>query len=416
MRNLSVIAAALLCLVLTASPAFAGALTGESTSYLRYRETMDGSHQLPLYEYLDFKIDGLNSSGASFHFGGWGRIDFEDKTLDKQFEGDIRYAYLSCMRYTANTTFKLGRIPVFEGIANEIIDGLFARTDLKAGFGYSVFIGRPVETDFFKDNGDKIFGTRLQHEVRGIYRLGVSYLREWGNEDSREEEAIDLWLRPLDKASLTGRSSFNTQSSGWMEHDYRLNLGPFSNLTMNFSTSRINYKDYFKASTSSAFKFEPDIINPDEKAVIFGAGIGYSMSQNIVFSGDYKLYNYHIAGNADYYGGRISCQLFKTSRVGFGYHRMSGPADRLRYSEFKGFVSDKRGPADVTIDVFVVNYDKAVNDVRTATSVSAGAGYELSPAVRFGADFEYSHDPFFDHDWRGSLKLVYNFGNGEPKR
>jgi len=401
---------AVLFLALSPVIASAATLSGESKTYLLGREGFDDSTIVPLYEYLDFKLEDIGSYDVSFHFGGWLSQDLGDKSFNKRFDYDLQYAYLSFRRDTANTIANLGRLMVFEGVAAEIVDGIYAKTNLQHGFAVSAYAGSPVETDYFKGNGDFIYGARLSHGVKNLYEIGFSYLRENGDDSfDREEEGVDLWLRPVSGVQLVGTSSYSSEKSGWLEHSYNLALGPFSGFTITPMVSWINYETFFSAATSSAFKFEPDIIDRDEEALIIGADAQYTLNKKLIVAADYKNFGYDIAGSANYYGGKLTYQVFDTSSVGLGFHRMDGDNDRLKYNEYRAYVHDRAGKFDVVLDGFYVTYDEEINERDYAYSVSGAVGYDFSKELRLEADAVYSRNPYYDEDIRGFFKLIYRF-------
>jgi hypothetical protein len=401
---------AVLFLALSPVIASAATLSGESRTYLLDREAFDSSRLIPAYEYLDFKLDGIGPYDVSFHFGGWLSQDLADKSFDKRFDYDLQYAYLSFRRDTSNTIVNLGRLMIFEGVAAEHVDGIYAKTDLQRGFAVSAYAGSPVETDYFDGNGDFIYGARLSHGIRNLYEVGFSYLKENGDDSfEREEEGIDLWYRPVNKVQLVGKSSYSSEQSGWLEHSYNLALGPFSGFTITPMVSWINYETFFSASTSAAFKFEPDIIDPHERALIIGADGQYTLNNKLIVAADYKNFNYDIAGSANYYGGKLTYNVFESSSVGLGFHRMDGDNERLKYNEYRAYVHDRAGKFDVFADAFFVTYDEEINGVETAYSVSGGAGYDVSKQLRLEADGVYSKNPYYDKDIRAFFKLIYKF-------
>lgn len=398
------------CLVLSPVIASAVTLSGESKTYLLDREAFDSSRIIPVYEYLDFNLDGIGRYDVSFHFGGWLSQDLADKSFDKRFDGDLQYAYLSFRRDTANTIVNLGRLMVFEGVAAEHVDGIYAKTELQRGFAVSGYAGSPVETDYLDGNGDFIYGARLSHGIRYLYEIGFSYLRENGDASfDREEEGVDLWYRPVNKVQLVGKSSYSSEKSGWLEHSYNLALGPFSGFTITPTVSWINYETFFAAATSGAFRFEPDIIDRDERALIIGADGQYTMNSKLIVAADYKNFGYDVAGSANYYGGKLTYKVFELSSVGLGFHRMDGDNERLKYNEYRAYVHERAGKFDVVLDSFFVTYDKEINRRKTATSVSGVVGYDMSKQLRLEADAVYSKNPYYDKDIRAFFKLIYKF-------
>ena len=202
-----------LLLLIAPMPALALEVNGTSRSYLMSREQADGTKLLPGYEYLNLSVTDLGYETLSAHVGGWAGYDFKEKTGDN----DLQYGYLSYKSKTANIIVNLGRIMVNEGVAAERVDGIYARTDLLYNFGISAFDGNPVETGNPVDataalstGSNSIYGTRLTHQMPGLYRVGVSFLKEEKNStDFRKEEGLDLWVHPVSKVDIAGHSNYN---------------------------------------------------------------------------------------------------------------------------------------------------------------------------------------------------------------
>lgn len=386
-------------------------VTGTSRTYLTSREQADGTKLLAGYEYLNFAIQDLGSDTLSAHFGGWAGYDFKEKTGDN----DLQYGYLSYRSKTANALVNVGRVMVFEGVAAARVDGIYARTDLQANFGISAFGGNPVETGnpvdgaALSSGNDSIYGGRLTHKMPGLYILGVSYLNEERNgTDYRKEEGIDLWLHPMNKVDLSGRSNYNAITREWMENTYNLVLGPFDKLRLNTEASWINYKDYFFGTTLSAFTFQPGILDSNEKVRILGENVAYGLTDKIGLSADYKTYSYDIAGNAKYYGGGLKYSE-PSQGAGLSIHRMDGDSDRMKYSEYRVYGFKKIDKVDMAVDLLDVKYSEPINGVSNAYSLSLALGYELTEHLKVGADLEYAKNPDFDRDTRAFVKAIYRF-------
>src|SRR3990172_3033576 len=126
-------------------------------------------------------------------------------------------------------------------------------------------------------------------------------------------------------------------------------------------------------------------------------------------SADYRNFSYDIAGNADYYGGLLIYNFLKNAGAGLGYHRMDGDSDRLKYHEYRAFVHGKMGKTDVTVDYFLVSYDREVDTVKHSSSASLACGHDFTDSFRIGADLEYSRNPLFHKELKAFLKLIYTF-------
>lgn len=407
-------------LLLAPTAVSAAEMAGTSNTYLQSRESMAGSKLLPLYEYLDFTVQDLGKESISVHFGGWMGYDLQDDSFgnDKKKGSDLQYGYVSYRAKERNAIVNLGRVMVFEGVAAERMDGVYARTDLMGGFGISVFGGAPVETGADLPGNSSIYGGRVSHQNAGLYTVGLSYLNEDKNSDIwRREGGIDLSVRPMNKVEITGGSKYNFQTVGWMEHSYYLMFGPFDKLRVNAEATRINYEDYFAATTSNVFKMTPGgPLDPKEKVNILGPEVFYAINNNWAVSADYKSYSYDIAGSASYYGVKATFRTPKNYSAGLSIHKMDGETNRLQYDEYRIYASKKIDKIDVAVDLLDVKYKEPVNDVASAYSATLAAGYELSQKLKLGADVEYSKNPDFDKDVRFLLKLNYRFDAELGKR
>ena len=145
-------------------------LSGDSNTYVQSREDADKQKILGTYEYLNFSVHDPGKE-VSFHFGGWLRYDLKTEEFGNKSNSDLQYGYLSYKSASNNAVVNLGRVMVFEGVAAERVDGMYARTDLAKGFGVSAFGGNPVETEIDLPGNNVIYGGRLSHQIPGLYRI-----------------------------------------------------------------------------------------------------------------------------------------------------------------------------------------------------------------------------------------------------
>ena len=406
---------ALLSLLALSSPLMAAdfSVSGESTTIVRMQTTTDDKDLYPAYEYLRMGMSGKLSDGATLglYMGAWGRVDLADKSTSSYTDSDLQYFYLSYKAAKNNSVVNLGRQFVTEGVAAEKIDGIYARSDFAGGFGASAFIGQPVMTDPTFEEPDLVYGGRISHSMPKLYTIGVSALKSEADHESkyREEEGIDLWVHPLQMVDLTGRSSYNSITDGWMEHAYTLTLTPLTNLKISSSLNQINYDDYYFHMTTSALNLNNGFIVPGEELLSVGFAASYTFLKDFTASADYKNYNYDIAGSADYYGGKLAYSSPDIITAGFGWHRMSGDNDRLRYNEYRLYALKKIGHFDLSADFIDINFDKKINDIKDSYTLTGSVGYEINRKLKIGADIDYSRNPEFDSEVKGLVKLTYLF-------
>lgn len=397
--------------------------SGSLDTVFRMRTNVDKNNIYPVYEYLNLDLTDTfkDGSSASFYLGAWGRADLADKSTDKYTDADLQYAYLSYRAAKNNTVVNLGRQFVTEGVASERLDGLYLRSDFVGGFGAAAYAGKSVITEPNFKGGDIVYGARVSKSDAQYYTIGLSALKSEREDNSRyrEEEGIDLWLRPLERLDLTGRSSYNSITGGWMEHAYALSVVPLEQLRISTDFSHVNYYDYFFNMTASSFSFNDRLIDPNEKLTTGGVAVSYLPTKNLTLIVDYKIYDYEIAQKAAYYGGKATYSLPQSFTVGIGAHRMDGKADQLCYTEYRAYMTKKIGRANVYVDLINIGYDNPINGVKNSYALTGAAGYQFNKSVMIGANMEYSKSPEFDNEVRGLLKITYAFdvklGEGESK-
>lgn len=401
------------CALLAGIPGGAAAvsISGQTDTIFRLGQSAVEKRDLyPLYEYLRLSVTNIDKNGnLSFHIGGWGRADLADKTTDRYTDTELQYGFLSYRPAQNNLVLNAGRQFVTEGVAAERLDGLYLRSDLAAGFGAALFVGSPVVTEPNFNGGDLVYGGRISHSYGNYYTIGLSALQtDYAGSRLREEEGVDLWLRPFAPVEVVGRSSYNSITSGWMEHAYTVSYTPLDRLRITADLAAINYEDYFYHVTTSALSLTNGILDPREKMLAVGGGVSYTLISALTLAADYRNYGYDIAGDADYFGGKATVTVAGFA-AGLSVHRMSGESDRLRYDEYRLFASKKLGKADLTVDFFDINYDRSINGIKNTFSLAGAATYEITDQFKIGADVDYSRNPDFDNEVRGLVKISYVF-------
>ena len=391
--------------------------SGELNTIFRMRPTIYEKNFYPVYEYLRLNMTNnlADGAGVSFFLGAWGRADLGDKSTSSSTDGDLQYAYLTYRAPKNNTTVTIGRQFISEGVAAERVDGLYLRSDFLYGFSASSFVGNAVVAEALPEpeyrGGTLIYGARLSQSNKKYYTVGLSALK--GNRDGdssyREEEGIDLWLRPFEQIDLTGRSTYNSITKGWMENSYALTYSPLTTLRFGADYANINFKDYLYNVTTSALSILNPIWKDNETQTAIGASVAYTGIKNLTVAGSYKFYSYDKSGDASYFGGKASYSFPDALVVGGGLYRMDGATDKLRYYEYRAFASKKIGPADLTIDAMNVNYDKSLNGVSNSYTITGTAGYEFNRKFKAGATVEYSKTPDFDREVQALVKATYTF-------
>ena len=93
---------------------------------------------VPATQFLGIDADKLGSEALSLHLYGWGRVDLDQRsTAEKSPDGDLSYGYLNYRFPLADGVVRAGRFFLYEGVAAEQLDGLYARADLAKSLGMS---------------------------------------------------------------------------------------------------------------------------------------------------------------------------------------------------------------------------------------------------------------------------------------
>jgi hypothetical protein len=432
-RGRLTVAALLLSFATLSTPLFAAdsIVTGQSTTILRFSDSINDRNLTPLYEYFNFAVRSKLEDGSdiSFNAGAWGRLDLGGKSRnnDSAPDNDLQYGYLSYRRAKSNSVINLGRQFVSEGVASERIDGLYVRQNFIEGVYGAAFIGHPTLTgkpvmtgspNFTAgssyDNPNLIYGMRVAHTEPKLYTIGLSGLKNdaSGTREYREEFGFDLWAHPFQQLDLTGRSTYNSITNGWMEHSYIASISPMDKLKLSASIQSINYSDYFHNVTTSAF--DTLKVQTGESLISTGIAATYPLQKDLNASVDIKHYSYDIAGGANYFGGKLT--YFNPDLVsgGISLHRMDGENSRLRYSELRIYALKKLGHYDFNAEIFNLRYDTPINDIRNSFYVSGSAGYEINERMKIGADLEFARTPDFVRELKALVKFTCAFDIRRP--
>lgn len=391
--------------------------SGDSTTIVRTTQSTDKNTLAPAYEYVHFSAPSLDKNDRfSFDIGGWGRTDLAYRTTNDYHNGDLQYGYFSYRAPKNNFMVNLGRQFITEGVASEKVDGLYLRSDLIAGLGAAAYVGSPVVSEPNSRGGDLIYGGRVTNSNSKYYTVGLSVLKvNRSNVQYREEEGVDVWVHPLAQVDLTGRSSYNSITGGWMEHDYKLSYNPWNKLGLTASYSDIKYKHYFYNMTTNAFSLfsssnPTGMLDPNEKVQTIGGSAVYAPVKTITLAADYTHNHYYdTPGDANFYGGKATFLPPGGFVTGVAIHRMEGPTDKLRYVVYRVFASKKIQRFDLTADFVDTHYDNSISGVTNSVTLIGAASYAITPGLKFCADIDYSKNPYYSDLVSGMFKLVYVF-------
>jgi len=397
-------------------PAQAADVQLHSETIVRFfeRDTAQGQEQkvLPVYEYLRLDLGQLEDKGLSFHAYGWGRYDLaRNDYFDDDAQGEVLYGYLQYSLAANNLSFRLGRQHVFEGVANESVDGVRVSADLTDYFSASVYGGQPVALEEVDGrSGDRIWGGRLGHHLGRLYAVGLSYKRV-DNDGEKQEEAlgVDSSLNVGTFATLHGTSVRNLETDQWQEHSYEARL-PVGRFILAPYFQRFDYEAYFDtgANSGSPFRFLAD---SSETVTILGGDVTWNVTGALELGARAKHFNYQERDeNAWYYAGLATWHLRSLGQVGGEVGRMDGDTDDTSYTQVRGFFYREMAPGFVSGDLVYVRYDEDIYGENRSLFASLSGGRRfLEKKLELSLSGDYSADPYFDRDLRGMLNLKYFF-------
>ena len=411
--------ALMLCGPLTAS---AAELSIKSDTLFRAfsRDTVteNDAAVLPIYEYLQVDMENSGAKGFSLHLYGWGRGDLADNNYyTDSTAGELLYGYAEYNHEQAHFNARLGRQYIFEGVANESLDGLRLSSDLGKYFSGSVYAGQQVALASENGrSGDSIYGGRLANRMAGIYDLGLSYKKIRNDSTDVEEMAgLDLAAYLPHNINLHGFSSYNLDSSAWAEHSYELSasIGPVS---IRPYFQRFQYEDYFGTAANSAnpFRF---LAASGEELTILGTDLTLPMGDAWRFVAKAKNYDYKVfSDSSQYFSGQATWSGSEHGQIGGEIGTMLGDTAQndyylLRLFTYWGQLSDSIPVDFISSDLIYVGYDQSIYGEDSSLFLSLGTGKKfMENALELKLSADYSKDPYFDADLRGMLTASYSFG------
>lgn len=412
-----------LALILIATQAVSGSLTVESETVIRSFERPVGTETdrqiLPIHEYLTLDVEQLGSKYLSLHAYGWGRFDSTDSGYyDDPFAGELIYGYLECADTFQRRSLRLGRQHIFEGVANETIDGLRLTSDLGNQLSLSVYGGLPVGLENTAGrNGDAIWGGRVALHVGSFSDIGVSY-KTIDNDGATVSSRLGVdsaFFLPMN-ISLYGNSVRNMETQGWAEHSYELRVDA-EDVGIRPYYEMFRYADYFDAGpvTAGPFIF---LAGTDEQLDALGVDVDWRRSESWTFGAKAKNYNYELRDSSIYVSASVSWSGEAATQAGGEVGYMQGDAADSNYVLIRFFCyldqPADRGWVDfVSGDVLCTLYDEDIYGQDYSYFLSLGSGKKfLNDDLEIKLSADYSGNPYFESDLRAMLTATYRFGVG----
>lgn len=418
-----------LSLLLLMFPALldAAELSIDSSTIIRIEQREmgpDKQNMIPVTQFLGLDVTKMADGNLSLHLYGWGRADLADNSYnDSMSSGDLTYGYLQYRPKSVDADIRAGRFFVREGIVNEHVDGMSARTSLPLGFGISAFGGATVHTEklFGEDSdgkGDYIYGGRFNYRYKGALELGVSGLYE-GNAPILKQYANgnhrlvggDIWLSPSRVMELMGHSSYNTETSGFAEHSYYLVLKPVTHLALNGEFNDHRERNFLYSWSM----FSGAALNPSDKSRSVGAGATYELAKGVEIVADYKHYEREM-GNADRYGGDLKLAFLDNRvRSGAGYHYLQAGQGfaitgnpSATYHELRAYLMHDGKSYFAAIDLLGFFFKDKIYGKDSMLEGVVSLGYRISPVLTISGDLSYGRNPQFENETKGLVRLTAN--------
>jgi len=433
--------------------AAAAEVSVDSTTILRAGVNTDNRSSLvmPGTQYLGVDLDKLGDGNLSAHIYGWGRYDLNNLSFNNhRADGNLTYGYLQYRIPTANTDFRLGRMFISGGVANEQIDGLSIRSDLPLGFDISAFGGATVHNMHLGGSnrdgkGNYSAGGRLGYSVGGIFNIGISGVYETNapnltnypnpNHDLYNHRLMgwDVWFQPVKYLEMVGHSTYNPDADQFAEHLYRANVRPFGDNKLVIAGQYSWQKDWANignwigfASPGSAY-----IGANDHKTQIITAEATYVINDNVTISADYKHFQRDSVGRtaisqsgyANRYGADLTLNYFdNTFKNGISYHYLDANSaafapigsNKASYHEIRVYTMRDTSTYFASLDLIgyffkIDSWTYQDNSVEAIGSL----GYHLNKNWALSGDISVGSDSTYKNEVRGLVKLTFNMNTAD---
>ncbi|MDP1830483.1 MAG: hypothetical protein Q8K67_00350 [Geothrix sp.] len=443
--------------VLTASALMPGAASAAEveaygTTLARYWNQsypdLSKNRYVPLTQFVGIDATGLGDTAWSLHLFGWGKSDLADQSSPGgKGEGDLTYGYLQYRAPKANAELKAGRFAVLGAAGQELVDGLSARADLRGGFTFAVFGGKPV---IYDPEGatqaaprDFIAGGRLAWRASRYGEIGVSFLQDGTSPDPAAQPVLedrsrkllggDLRISPHASFDVSGRVIYNqkkedpvlaaSQTSRLAGQDYAMSWKITRTIQLSGNYIERNFKDYY-AGTNLPALFR---LIETEKYKAHSGLLSFGIGGPFQYSADYRKARRE--GNGD--STRAGVEIRTASegmklKSGLAYHRVTAtdvPLTggtvafySLSHSETRLWLLHDGGRYYLSLDAVGYIFDDRNNPMlngepKTYLGV-ASLGFRPTKGLMVSGDVSYGMNPLYKKEVRGLLRLDFRFGAG----
>jgi len=262
-------------------------------------------------------------------------------------------------------------------------------------------------------DSDLIYGGRISNLLSGRYEIGASYkLIENAGASVEESLGFDLFAALSGSVRFNGYSTFNLVTEGWAEHSYELQFN-VSEVYFRPFYERFSYADYFidDQLNTNVFGFLRDT---NEILSIIGTDLNWRLLGPLDLGATLKYYDYDIRkDSAVYAAGRLKGTVAGTTEIGGELGYMDGNTPETKYLLTRAYFYWDRpfnflNEGFLSGDAIYVLYDEPVFGKDSSLFVSLGGGMNLyKDYLKLKLSGDYSDDPYFDSDIRGTLVILF---------
>lgn len=408
----------------------------------------------PATQYLGIDATKLGSENLSLHLFGWGRTDLKEPSAfdGTKSAGYLNYGYLQYRFGQANAEIKAGRFTVGQSTGFEQVDGVSVRTDLRGGFTFSAFGGKPVlykvvdprnQTDYDFQR-DVIYGTRLGWRLPKVGEIGVSYLVDGtkaakdltvpsATDYTRKQLGVDVRIAPAPVFDLRGRTVFDladhvaaapgVDRKKVAEHDYTATVKLGSQVTLSGNVAERNFFAYF-AGTNLPSLFRQ---NDNDLFKGWGTNLTWNASSSFQVLADYRHMHRETFGDTNRAGGEMRWMLNENALlIGVGAHWVNAvdtkfvdpasPSRSLSHKEARVWTMVTKGKFTLSADGIVQSYESGnpyLAGMKTLYEAVGSVGYRWTENLKVSGDLSYGSTPLAKGETRGLLRAEYRFGFGK---
>ncbi len=378
-----------------------------------------GGTTLPVYEYVNLDYGQPDLTGLGIHLYGWGRMALqgEDYYTDNP-DGELLYGYVSYRFAENNFQARLGRMEMVSHSAYEGFDGLHITAPLSPFLDVELLGGLPFsEEGEGEESGDLIYGGSLSLRGGSLYHLTAGYKSiVYDTIDDEQILNVNLGFQPFAPLYFSGRTTYNLATQEWAEHAYQL-TGMYGNLSIAPYYQRYQFADIFGDETGSSPPPFRVFANTDDVLDVMGGSIEWRADAGISTGITVEQYTHSendVAALASQL--RLGWQPFPHLQLGVDVGFVDGDTDQTSYRLGRLFFYLDQIPVSTlkfyfSGDVLLAQYDEALSGKDQSLDLSGSVGTNFfNDTLEFKLTGEYSENPYFLEDFRGTVILIYNIG------